>query len=119
MSGKGVPLIEGSLRRQLLEVTLSEAPREAVGIIWQDQVHTLPNTSQYPENQFAVNLGDLRNLIDELKVPWEQLHGEVYFWHSHPSGGVGPSRFDATHKTPMRNHLVVSLVEGDIVPTWY
>jgi len=44
---------------------------------------------------------------------------DVTLWHSHPSGGVGPSRIDMQQKIPMANHLVLALVEGEVIPTWY
>lgn len=114
-----IHIIEGSLKRDLLELTLAEAPREAVGLIYEGRVYTLSNASSEPEHNFEVHLSELRELIISLSIPWDRLATEVAFWHSHPSGGVGPSRTDMVNRTPLKHHLVVSLVEGDLVPTWY
>lgn len=114
-----LPLIDGSLKQQLLAVVRREAPNEAAGIIYRDTVYQFDNTSDSPQDSFAFDLGELRLLIDVLKVPLGVMSDEVFIWHSHPAGGVGPSRIDMNAKTPLKHHLVVALVEDDIVATWY
>lgn len=114
-----LPLIEGHLRQSLLRRSLISLPREAVGIIYKGQVYSLNNASPNPENSFEVLLPQFKRLVLMLEVPRDQIDEEVILWHSHPKGGVGPSREDMKNRTPLRHHLVVSVVDGDIVPTWY
>lgn len=115
-----LPEITGDLKKQLLELTLAGAPHEVVGVIYKGHAYTLENRSDQPEDSFNVSLMELRKLIENLRVTWDSLAaGDVAFWHSHPSGGIGPSRMDMRERTPLKYHLVVALVDGDIVPTWY
>ena len=114
-----LPLIEGRIKRSLLEIIRKRAPHEAVGIIYNDLVYELRNDSDYPLDSFAVERNELRRLIESLMVPLPEVNESVFLWHSHPGGGVGPSRFDMQHKTPLHNHLVIALVDEDIVATWY
>lgn len=114
-----LPLIEGHLRSRLLDKALLEAPNEAAGIIYRNEVYSLGNTSESPGDSFEVDLSELRLLFEALQIDLGSAAQEVFFWHSHPSGGVGPSRIDMQRRTPLEHHLVIALVEGDIVPTWY
>ncbi len=114
-----LPLIEGRIKRSLLEIIRERAPHEAVGIIYNDLVYELGNHSATPESAFEFHRRDLRSLIEALNIPLERVNSEVVLWHSHPNGGVGPSRIDMQHKTPLDHHLVVSITGDDIVATWY
>lgn len=107
--------LEGPVLGQLRRLAIEAAPREAVGLILSDgTVVSLPNHSENPTCSFEVRKSDLAT---QLGV--ERHLEEVVLWHSHPSGGVGPSRTDMAQKTPLKYHLVISLVDGDIVPSWY
>lgn len=114
-----LPLIEGELKRSLLMRALNSAPREACGIIHKSVAYSLANASSSPLDSFEFDRQHFKDLVEMLGIPLEDVAEEVILWHSHPAGGVGPSRFDMQNKTPLKHHLVVSLVEHDIVPTWY
>jgi len=114
-----LPIIGGELKRSLLRIALKRVPNEAVGIIYNDQAYELRNDSETPDHHFEFEVKDLRLLIMSLEVPILEVNEEVALWHSHPEGGVGPSRFDMQNRTPLKHHLVIALVDGDIVPTWY
>jgi len=108
-------IIEGKLEAELLRITRLRAPNEAVGLILSDgSVVELPNHSDTPESNFEAHRNDLQGIIEH-----EENWLDIIFWHSHPHGGVGPSRVDMQHKTPLRYHLVVSLIGGIILPSWY
>ena len=115
----GVPIIEGRIKLSLLEVVRRAAPHEAVGIIHLDEVYELRNDHDFPSNNFAVDRNQLRRLVEQLDICLSDVNEEVILWHSHPSGGVGPSTADMRNKTPLKHHLVVSLVDDDLVSTWY
>lgn len=100
---------------ELKRITLLRAPNEAVGLILSDEtVVEIPNHHIDPTSNFEAHREDILHAVEN-----EVDLLEVTFWHSHPAGGVGPSRTDMRQKTPMTNHLVVSLKDGEIVPTWY
>lgn len=107
-------LLAGPVVKQLKDAALAASPNEAVGVIVEDQVIILTNVSESPHNSFAL---DRKELIGVL--PGSVDLSKVVLWHSHPSGGVGPSRADMSHKTPFNYHLVVTVSNGDIVLTWY
>lgn len=112
-------LIERKLKTRLLQIVRFESPKEAVGIIYQGKVFQLKNISESPHNSFAVDVTELKLLLRHRTSNIQDIQDNVYFWHSHPAGGVGPSREDMRNKTPLKHHLVLSYVDGDIVPTWY
>lgn len=110
-------IIEGALHDELKRIALLRAPLEAVGLIYPwGEVVELPNGSDSPENSFRLTK---QEMVDALGWVDEEDMQYCALWHSHPSGGVGPSRIDLQNKTPFTYHLVVSIVDGDIVPTWY
>lgn len=106
---------EDQIDQELLRLTLLRAPNEAVGLILSDgRVVELVNRSDNPTSNFSVARDDLLELVRNDPSPLE-----VSLWHSHPAGGLGPSRIDLQNKTPLKSHLVVSLVDGAIVSSWY
>lgn len=108
-------VIEGRLESDLLRLTKLRAPQEAVGLILSDgSIVELTNHSSTPESAFEVHRSQI---IDALGG--ELNPSAVIFWHSHPSGGVGPSRTDMRNRTLFSGHLVVSLVDGDLIASWY
>ena len=115
-----IPLLSEGVLYHLRDLSYKASPREAVGLIFSNQVLELPNRAGKPESTFEVTRADLRWGAEKLGASATDLvRGEVILWHSHPGGGVGPSLQDLRHKTPFKYHLVVALVDGDIIPTWY
>lgn len=107
--------IEGRLKRQLLEITRASSPHEACGLLMPTgEIKVLANRSLTPTNAFEVTKTDILQALAS-----EESLENITFWHSHPSGGVGPSRVDLQQKMPFPYHLVLSLVDNDLVPTWY
>lgn len=103
------------MERELLRLALLRAPQEAVGLIRSNgKVVELVNYAPTPESHFEVKRSDV---IEALDGEMDTL--SVTFWHSHPAGGVGPSRTDMRQKTPFASHLVVSLVDGEATHSWY
>lgn len=112
--------IEGSVEAQLKSAMVDALPNEVGGIIIAGkQVLVLTNHSGHPENQFLFYVSELRQLTEDYKVPQNRIEEDVVLWHTHPAGGVGPSREDMKNRTPLKHHLVLSYVDGDMVPTWY
>lgn len=109
-------LLEGKLEDELSKIIRAKAPQEAVGLILnEDEVVELPNHSSTPTNHFEVHKVDILGIIGHLDIDPQ----DVIFWHSHPSGGIGPSRTDLQQKTLFHYHLVLALIDGTIVPSWY
>jgi proteasome lid subunit RPN8/RPN11 len=112
-------LIEGHLKRSLKRAIKSGLPKEVGGLIlFGKRVVVLPNHAE-GESAFAFHLRDIRDVIESHEIPLSEIADQVVLWHSHPGGGVGPSREDMRNKTPLKYHLVLAYVEGSIVPTWY
>lgn len=108
-------ILEGELERELLRLTVLRAPFEAVGLILsKGRVVELPNHSETPENRFKVSRADILAALGN-----ETDLAEVVFWHSHPGGGIGPSRIDMQEKTLFLSHLVVTLEDTTLIPSWY
>lgn len=110
-------IVEGAQRAALLNAVIRAEPREAVGLLTNDRrVIPLPNRAYEPENTFSVTKEDILSAIRGHEI--EDLTN-LTLWHSHPGGGVGPSKVDMQQKVPFLDHLVVTIVEDDIVLTWY
>lgn len=110
-------VIEGKLDREIRKLAFQRAPLEAVGLILSDdRIIELPNRAERPEELFVASRNDIIEAIEhERNIHLE----EVVLFHSHPGGGVGPSRLDMRNKTPFRYHLVVTIIDNDVVYTWY
>lgn len=95
----------------------AKVPEEAVGLLTGDgRVILLPNRSSEPGNSFEVSRSDILAAIRMHEI---EDYSSLTLWHSHPNGGVGPSRIDMQQRLPFLNHLVVSLTESGVVFTWY
>lgn len=100
---------------ELHRIIMLRAPEEAVGLILEGgRVIELPNKSETPGNHFEVHKDDVIKALGT-----ESDSSAIIFWHSHPSGGIGPSRTDMKHKSPFPYHLVLTLLQGEMVPSWY
>lgn len=102
---------------ELHKVADEAAPGEAVGLLTADgRVIPLTNHASEPGSNFEVTKEDILSAIRMHEV--EDLTG-LTLWHSHPNGGVGPSRIDMQQRLPFCDHLVVTLTETGVVFTWY
>lgn len=117
-SGVTKVLVLSKKTQQVLEsVARDSYPHEAVGLIdGAGNVWELTNTHKHPESGFEISRDDIRAVVEQ--TGFNGL-SEATIWHSHPSGGVGPSRVDLQNKSPFKYHLVVTLTDGGIILTWY
>jgi proteasome lid subunit RPN8/RPN11 len=96
-------------------------PAEAVGMMIDDQVLELPNRSLKPLSSFLFTPADIALTLQNNNIDpniW-QRPGDIILWHTHPSGGVGPSRLDVQNKLQYVRHLVVTVTPEGPIPTWY
>lgn len=111
------PLLE-----RLTNMAMFRSPAEAVGLILPDErVVELPNRSLTAHNSFKVTSEDVKLVLEAHNFGFtEQEWADLTLWHSHPSGGVGPSRTDMQNRVPGVNHLVITLnADGTSTPSWY
>jgi len=121
-----VPLqIEDSKELELIEaIGHRRAPLEACGILIPtphkgSKVIELPNRANKP-NSFMVWGNDIREALGEwLTLASDEEFGKVTLWHTHPAGGVGPSRIDMRSRAKGLHHLVVTLTKDGPVPVFY
>lgn len=114
--------IEGKLEKELLELMNLALPREVGGIIIDGRkVHCLHNWAE-GNSAFEFSVSELRNAVTAFgmgRALGDEIAERVVLWHTHPGGGVGPSREDMRNKTPLKYHLVITQNDGDLVATWY
>lgn len=105
----------------LSSLVRASSPNEAVGLIVRDHiVLELTNASDQPESSFAVGVDDIIKAVDEANLSMTEADWEgIILWHSHPGGGIGPSRVDMRNRVPRWSHLVLTIDGDDIIPTWY
>ena len=112
-----IDITEGPVERELRRKALVAAPYEVAGLITNTGVIIdLPNHAEEPTKNFEIRKGDILSALRMNEI--EDL-ADLTLWHSHPNGGVGPSRIDMQQKVPFLNHLVVTIQGGDVVYTWY
>ena len=112
--------IEGALERHILHLVTARHPNEAVGLILPDnRVVELTNRSATPSNQFLITGRETHAAITQHGfLVNEDTVRRTTLWHSHPSGGVGPSRIDMQQKVPLMSHLVITVQVRGNTPTW-
>lgn len=109
---------DGGTHDRLKEVIFRNRPAEAVGLLTSDgRVIELSNQSSDPETNFEVTKMELLEALSAESNIGNLT--QTIFWHSHPGGGIGPSRTDMQQKIPHLQHLVVTIVEDDLVYTFY
>jgi proteasome lid subunit RPN8/RPN11 len=102
---------------QIIEIGLRRSPFEACGIVVpdfgkpaDDWVHELDNRSTDPLTSYEIDTATIKQLAEEPET-WS----DILVWHTHPKGGVGPSRRDVESKVPGLRYLVISLPRGEAV----
>ena len=106
---------------KIAEIGSLRAPIEAVGLIINDSVLELPNRSLRGQDSFQVNIDDIGVMLTNSNISpsiWQDP-SMITLWHTHPAGGVGPSRQDMRQRISEIKHLVVALTQSGPVPTWY
>jgi proteasome lid subunit RPN8/RPN11 len=114
-------------RIQLLAQEAEDPTQELCGVIVPDldgrrgsHVIVVPNRAEEPHTSFRMLGSDLRFALEKwFKEADTALWREVIFWHTHPGGGIGPSRTDMQNKPPSGYSLVVSLTPEGPIPTLY
>lgn len=109
---------EGGAHDRLKRAVFRKLPEEAVGFLTvEGRVIELTNRSIKPEANFEVTKADLINVLSDESNYTDLTR--IIFWHSHPGGGIGPSRTDMQQKIPGITHLVATIVDDDLVYTFY
>lgn len=107
----------------ILEHAIREIPRESVGFICPDGTLFFLTNEAKDEGMFQVSSGQLEAWLygegGVLEAGFDPY--DLTFWHTHPSGFIGPSREDLRERRqePWVNmaHLVIALPSG--TPTYY
>lgn len=106
---------EGATHDRLVGMIRDKLPNESVGLLTSDGIIIeLTNKAPSPENSFEVDKLELLHWIEQLGT----VEG-LALWHSHPQGGIGPSRTDMQQRIPFLHHLIVSIVDDDVVYSFY
>ena len=127
------PLLTEQIRQELAEVGDQSLPHETGGILLPEPfngrwVIPIPNRAESPVDRFEFDTVDMREaLFDWLcSEPAEELTENLTIWHTHPAGGVGPSRLDMQQRVlrpgtrePMVHHLVMTRTQQGWIPAWY
>lgn len=109
------------LMTQLEAIIRPGLPNETTGLILpDDSVVELPNEAESPHNSFSISRLEIQKVLlsNQLALSLETLE-QMTLWHSHPAGGVGPSRIDLAQRVNPMSHLVIAVTDEGLVPTWY
>jgi proteasome lid subunit RPN8/RPN11 len=118
-------LLQETALQAIYELGLRRRPAEACGILlpspWKKSwILEVPNRSKHCHDSFEYTLYDLRAVLHDWanQATPEEME-QLTLWHTHPSGGVGPSRIDMRNRIQGTHHLVVTLTDEGPVPSWY
>ena len=108
-------ILGSSVEDKLSLIIHDRAPLEAVGLILDGiRVVELPNKSPTPKNSFEVHKSDIIKVLEK-----EEDLPEIIFWHSHPSGVIGPSKTDMRQKNNFMEYLVITITPDGLIYTRY
>lgn len=101
-------------------------PAEACGVLlpfpWKGrQVFEMPNRSKKQNDSFALLSDDVTMTLQDWIAdhPDSAVWENITIWHTHPSGGVGPSKEDMDNRIEVCGNLVVALTEDGPKATWF
>ena len=74
-------------------------------------VHQLPNISKSPEDSCLLDMDAIDETMIGLLSKVDNPE-DVWLWHTHPGGNIGPSRTDLDCRVPGVCYLVVAIPSG-------
>lgn len=112
-----IPQLSEQALDEIARIGNLRLPNEACGLLllsphrgqW---VVELPNRSKAPRDSFQFYGSD-------ASLELEGYDDGVIIWHTHPGGGIGPSRDDMKTRHPEYWYLVVALTESGPVATFF
>lgn len=125
-----VMVLEQAMVDAIAQIGYAAYPNEACGLLLPEpvrgqQVVELPNRSKEPLDSVEMD-------AEDLVIQLEMLYGDnvpslilpnITWWHTHPSGNIGPSKFDIENKPYQIKCLVVTLwpeaEDKAPVATWF
>lgn len=116
------PIVEEIMN---LVATQSDPEAELCGVILPtpyrgNQVFSIPNRAKDTHSSYVMSGSDIRLTVEGwLEEADTTLWREVVFWHTHPGGGIGPSRIDMQNRPPSGYNLVIALTTSGPVLTFY
>lgn len=122
-----VMVLEQEMVLEIARIGRLRAPNEACGLLLPTpirgrQVIELPNRSKTPHDSYEMKGEDMYLALQSVfgpEVPEDIIPG-LTAWHTHPNGGLGPSKFDIQNKPANLHSLVVTLMEqGMPKATWF
>lgn len=78
----------------------------------------LPNRSLEPHT-YRMNMSDMRIELEDWILDQPPEYRGMIIWHTHPDGGIGPSREDMQAKPPKATFLVVALTPEGPIPALF
>ena len=118
-------LLHDTALQEIYQLGQKRSPAEACGVLlpspWKGSwILEIPNRSNHCHDSFQYTTYDLREV---LRAWFDQAEAEevtkLALWHTHPSGGIGPSRVDMQSRVAGARHVVVTLTDEGPVPSWY
>lgn len=112
-----IPEITDDQLASIERIGLLRAPNEACGLLLMSPhrgrtIIELPNRSLTPQDSYQFHGTD-------AKLELEGYDDGVIVWHTHPGGGIGPSRNDMRTRHPEFWYLVVALTDKGPLPTFF
>lgn len=112
-----IPAISERALAEIARIGHLRAPNEACGLLLVTphrgrSVIELPNRSLKPLDSYLFHGSDAR-------IELEGYEDGFVIWHTHPGGGIGPSREDMRSRHANFWYLVVALTDNGPIPTFF
>lgn len=108
---------DSNIVKQIHTLGVDASPEEACGLLYLREsrwtILQLTNIAEDRTNRFAISSDEIVDKLQEwLAAATPADMATMVIWHTHPSGGVGPSRIDLQQRTTRANLVVAITPDG-------
>lgn len=110
--------------REIVEAGLAALPNETGGLLFPEPlgktwIDVLDNIAPDPTKNMHFDKPSFITACHRF-VQTNDDWSKLTIWHTHPGGGVGPSRADMRNRIRQMGNLIIAITpENEGIPTWF
>jgi proteasome lid subunit RPN8/RPN11 len=111
--------------QEMIEAGEAALPNETGGILFPEPLGSswidVMKINNAPDPTTGMHFSKVEIVDSCLRyVKSDDDWADLTIWHTHPGGGIGPSRSDMRHRIPEMGNLIIALLgDGVGIPNWY